>query len=251
MTRMFFVIKNNIDKSGSHVSAEIVSHASSAEKILENTVTEFVAYEGGREMAENIKIIDIHELTQVAEPLIDTILLYRVTSIPNQIHVYRRGSREVPGYVFGPTIVSEFTRIKIFELVKYTTEVKIQQSPVIQETVDETIHDIPFVKETKLQPAKEEIQQVISSVEETIEIITKSIQVEILPTIVEEPQVISPIEETIEIIKPIQVEILPTIVAEQIETVCKNSEILKLRPMNLLQSLESSAKFLRMKEKND
>lgn len=251
---MFFVIKNNIDKNGNYVSAEIVAHStdvvSPSGSILENAAMTFIAYEGGRGMLENIKIIDVHSLNQVAEPLIDTMLLYRVTSEPNKIHVYRRVSKEVPGYVFGQTIVPEFTRIKVFELVEYSIDIQTPQQEVSNTEIISPIENVD-IKSVQVETYENvDIKPTQVEIHENIDI--KPIQVKIHPAIV-----IEQIEthENIDI-KPIQVEMHPAIIAEQIKTVCKNSEMLKQRPIDLLApdllaSLESSPKFLKMKEKND
>uniref|UniRef100_A0A6C0C746 Uncharacterized protein n=1 Tax=viral metagenome TaxID=1070528 RepID=A0A6C0C746_9ZZZZ len=220
---MFFVVKNNIDKNGGYVSGEIVAHASDVapENMLENAVLAFVAYTKGQEMIENMKIIDAHSLNQVAEPLVDTILLYRIISEPNQIHVYQRISRQVPGYVFGQSIVPEFTRIKIFELVKYAAEVELPietKTPTVETLDIEVLIDEESAQTDEIKPIQVLIDEESAQADE---------------------------------IKPIQVEMHPSIIVEQIESVCKNSDILKLRPMDLMASLESSPKFLRMKEKND
>jgi len=217
---MFFVIKNNIDKNGSYVSCEMVAHSTDAEKILENAVMSFVAFEGGQKMLENVKIIDVHSLNQVAEPLIDTILLYRVIAEPNQVHVYQRISRQVPGYVFGQSIVPEFTRIKIFELVKYGGEIadELPVPPV-------TITDVSIENEPQMSIP-------------TIIIETMSVDMHLASIADLSTQIM-------------QVEMHPAIIIEQVESVCKNQEELGSILMDLLTSLESSPKFLSMKEKNN
>lgn len=120
---MYYIIKNNIDKRGCLISGEIVDHIStsivSAKKKLEQVVISFVTDECGKKMSENIKIIDVHSLDQVAEPLVDCMLLYRVDTDPNQIHVYHRVTKQVSGFIYGQTIASDFTRVRMFELVEY------------------------------------------------------------------------------------------------------------------------------------
>ena len=148
---MYFIIKNNIDKNGCFISGEIVDYVSSetvpeitiAKKKLENTVILLVADECGKKMSENIKIIDVHSLDQVAEPLIDCMLLYRINDNPNQIHVYHRITKQVSGYVYGQTTASEFTRINIFELIMYNGFVIPESNTVISKP---TIVDIEMVQ---------------------------------------------------------------------------------------------------------
>lgn len=117
---MYFVIKNNIDKNGHYNSGEIMEHTSSgitvALNLLEQNAIKFVKDECGKQNAD--KIINIHSLDQVAEPLVDGMLLYRVDNNHN-IHVYQRISKPISGYVYGKSVIAEFNRIVIFELIDY------------------------------------------------------------------------------------------------------------------------------------
>lgn len=118
MLEMQFVIKNNIDKRGAFVGNEIVAHAATDNAdILNNIAVAFAKSHGGNE-----SIIDVHSLDQIAEPLTDTMLLYRIMDAPNQIHAYQRISEQVSGYIYGQSTVTEFIKINVFELVKYDIE---------------------------------------------------------------------------------------------------------------------------------
>jgi len=129
---MYFVIKNNIDKKGYFVSGEFVegvqkNSIEDALSLLKKSVIDFVRHECGKPAADNMKIIDIHSFDQVAEPIIDGMLLYRLDTNPNQIHVYKRVTTEVPaGYVFGKSVVSEFNKINIFELIECSKGITIK-----------------------------------------------------------------------------------------------------------------------------
>lgn len=118
MLEMQFVIKNNIDKRGTFVSNEIVAHAAADNaNVLDDVVVAFAKSRGGKDM-----IIDVYSLDQIVEPLTDTILLYRVMDVPNQVHVYQRISEQVSGYIYGQSTVTEFIKINVFELAKYDIE---------------------------------------------------------------------------------------------------------------------------------
>ncbi|MEM3061954.1 MAG: hypothetical protein QW303_00210, partial [Nitrososphaerota archaeon] len=73
----------------------------------------------GKQISDESKIIDIHHFGQVNEPLIDTMLIYRLKTDPQTLHVYQRKSKEVPGILYGRTTVVEFRRVQVFALVKY------------------------------------------------------------------------------------------------------------------------------------
>jgi len=120
---MHFIIKNNIDLDGSFQSNEIVGHTTtgiaSAQSQLLSSIRTYVTELAGKEMANSLKIIDIHSFSQVSEPIIDTLLLYRLETDPHSIHVYQRKSSIMPGNLWGEKIKIDFNKIKIFTLVEY------------------------------------------------------------------------------------------------------------------------------------
>lgn len=147
MLVMQFVIKNNIDKRGAYVSNEIVAHsATDNTNVLDNAVVAFARSHGGNDV-----VIDVHSLDQIVEPLTDTMLLYRVIDVPNQIHVYQRISEQVSGYIYGQSTVTEFIKINVFELAKYDIE-KINIANIETE-----------IAQLELEIAEIEIQQAVQN----------------------------------------------------------------------------------------
>lgn len=120
---MHFVIKNNIGKEGQYLSGEIVGHVSGkiahATNLLDKLVIDYVKEECGKQASENCKIIDVHSLDQVAEPSVDGIRLYRIDTEPTRIHVYQRISKQVEGRLYGHSVLTEFHKNKIFEVLSY------------------------------------------------------------------------------------------------------------------------------------
>lgn len=122
---MYFVIRNEIDPSGKYISSEIVNHVSLSSSdsdgtdILMESIKSFVSVLSGSEEADSLKIINIDSLDTVSEPLIDSVIAYRINSDPNNIHIYRRKTHIIQGRLYGQTVVPEFKKIKIFSLVKY------------------------------------------------------------------------------------------------------------------------------------
>ena len=123
---MYFIKKITIDELSLYRSSEIVDHTnktiSTAILLLEKSVQTFVKEEYGRITGEKIKIIDIHSISQVNEPLIDTILLYRLEGNPHRIMVYQKKTviEKVKGW-WGEndTPIYHFRLIHYFELEEY------------------------------------------------------------------------------------------------------------------------------------
>lgn len=168
---MHFVLKTNIDtNSGSFISNEIVGHVSSgiaaAQAQLINCIKTFVTELAGKDMANSLKVIDIHSMDQVSEPIIDTLLLYRLESDPHTIHVYQRKSSVVSGSLWGEKIKVDFNKIKIFSLVEYD-KVSPPPPPPSRSQSERTLtisHKSPIPTETKhktaeidLSPSKDDL----------------------------------------------------------------------------------------------
>ena len=121
---MYFIIKINIDDKGLFVSSDMVSHTNagiiSAQQLLLKETKAYVAELAGIVVADGIKIIDIHSFNQVNEPIIDSVLVYRLELDPHRLHIYQRQSKITSGLIYGKAITTEFRKIKIFELVEYT-----------------------------------------------------------------------------------------------------------------------------------
>ena len=91
---MYFVKKITFGENSSYQSSAIIDHTCKSREIalflLEESVKSFVKDECGRGIAEQIKILNIDNITQINEPLIDSMLLYRVKDDPDRILVYQK-----------------------------------------------------------------------------------------------------------------------------------------------------------------
>lgn len=123
---MYIIKKISVDDK-LYLSSQIICHTqskiSSAIELFEKTAREFVGQEFGRDAYEKSKIIDIHNLDQIAEPLIDGMLLYRLYENPNCIYVYQRKTiiTKQSNWTWGTTdiITSQFKRTHLFEMEEY------------------------------------------------------------------------------------------------------------------------------------
>lgn len=124
---MYFIKKIVLDDKQNYRSSEIMDHTSktigAALILLENTARTFVREECGREAAEKVKILDIHKMEQVSEPLVDCMLLYRLAEDPHRIHVYQRKTDISKAKTWGGSeydvATVKFRRMYIIELEKY------------------------------------------------------------------------------------------------------------------------------------
>ena len=106
-----------------YVSSKTVEGAKTiapAMNLAAELVRTFVATEAGREAGEAMKVIDLHDLKQVNEPKLDSILVYRLESNPQIWYIYRKRTDVVktPGAIWGATekYVSTFRMTHIFEV---------------------------------------------------------------------------------------------------------------------------------------
>jgi hypothetical protein len=138
---MYFIIKINVDPNGSYMSSEIVSHAggtiTSAQNVLLTAVKSYVGEIWGVETANAIKVIDIHSFDQVSEPIIDSVLLYRLDVDPHHIHIYQRKSLVIPGRFYGQIAAADFRKIRIFSLVEYNKMSNIPPPPMPKNSTQE------------------------------------------------------------------------------------------------------------------
>jgi hypothetical protein len=120
---MHFVIKININDKELFTSSELISHTTGglvkAQNLLLTEAKAYISELSGTACANEIKIIDIHSFDQVSEPILDSVLLYRLDIDPCRLHIYQKKSKIIPGRVYGQSIMSEFRKVKIFELVEY------------------------------------------------------------------------------------------------------------------------------------
>lgn len=143
---MYFIKKITIDATLRYQSSMIVDHTnkkiSTAILLLENSVRSFVKDECGREAGEKIKIIDIHNIDQVNEPPLDSVLLYRLTENPHRVIVYQKKTtiNKVKGWAWGEsdTVVTSFRQTHLFELEEYVNlNCNVPSNPNIQIQVHE------------------------------------------------------------------------------------------------------------------
>jgi hypothetical protein len=99
----------------------------------------YVSDECGNQISHKMEIIDVHTVYQIDEPLIDTMIIYRIGSDSNRLHVYQRKTKIAPGFIYGYSSYSEFKRVAIFEI-----EESMEQS-FVQHTIAKASYKSPAV----------------------------------------------------------------------------------------------------------
>lgn len=154
---MHFIIKTVVDEKQQQVSLEIITHAnriSAAILLLEQSARAFIKEERGKQESENAKIIDIHNFSQVHEPIIDTMLIYRLSADSHSLHIYQRKSSVVPaGWIYNQTIASDFRRVVIFSIIMYDALNTINAPP-----------PLPSVELIEIGPAKIKVPKAMTVV---------------------------------------------------------------------------------------
>ena len=138
MRSMYFVSRININKNGSFGSMEIVDHAkyiSEAKNLLILITKQHLEKEYGSLIISTTKILDIQSFTQVVEPIIDSVLIYRLETDPHSLHIYQRKSIIVPGRVYGQSVTSEFRKSMIFGVNEYTKTISESNTSDKNETL--------------------------------------------------------------------------------------------------------------------
>jgi len=120
---MYYVIKEKIDEKGNKLVPEICESASYIAEALFLFINK-CKYDIKNEWGANndIKVIDINDLSQVVEPLIDSVLVYRIVNHPHTLYVYQRKTRVVKGLVWGETTNTEFKQTYVYHLVEYSKD---------------------------------------------------------------------------------------------------------------------------------
>ncbi|XWV25871.1 hypothetical protein QJ857_gp1210 [Tupanvirus soda lake] len=120
---MYFIKKITLKEGKEYESSQIVGHTKNkiagALILLENVARDFVREEYGAKAYEQSKILDIHKIEQVCEPIVDGMLLYRLNDDPHRIHVYQRRTEVIDqnGWFSSAKIpVPQFKRTHIIEL---------------------------------------------------------------------------------------------------------------------------------------
>lgn len=120
---MYIVIKELVDEKGFKGRPEIVDGTvgtiKEASTLFLHVVKKYIKNECGTEIADESKIIDIKTFEQICEPLIDTILIYRLENDHSTLYLYRRKTKIIPGTIWGQTTISEFRLIQVYTLLEF------------------------------------------------------------------------------------------------------------------------------------
>ncbi|XWV24634.1 hypothetical protein QJ856_gp1150 [Tupanvirus deep ocean] len=150
---MYFIKKITLKDGKEYVSSQIVGHTKNkiagALVLLDSVAREFVKEEYGAKAYEQSKILDIHKIEQVCEPIVDGMLLYRLNDDPHRVHVYQRRTEVIDqnGWFSSAKIpVPQFKRTHIIELEQC-------ESVSISETNANIASAIPSVEMVPLGPA--------------------------------------------------------------------------------------------------
>lgn len=149
------VLKDNKEYLSSKIVDNTNKKISVALILLENAARNFVKEEFGVKAYELSKILDIHKIDQVNEPIVDSMLLYRINDDPHRINVYQKRTEVIDqnGW-FSTTKVpqSYFKRTHIFELEEYNgfcvNDADTNVSPIV-----------PQIKMIPVGPAKIKIPE--------------------------------------------------------------------------------------------
>jgi hypothetical protein len=115
---MYIILRVFLNKLQQPETFQVVKttkkYISSAMQLLKEaayeTVTELCGIETPRE------IITIDNFKQIIEPPIDTAVIYQLSSNPHQLHIYRRKTEILSGWIYTSTNVS-FRRVCMIVLV--------------------------------------------------------------------------------------------------------------------------------------
>jgi hypothetical protein len=155
---MYFIKRIRLNSDEQYEKSILINHTyeriKSALYLLENCVKSFVFEERGRDAMEQARIIDIHDFSQVTEPAIDSILLYRLSSDPHKIYVYQRKTSLIKrtGWLYNTVdeAISKFHRTDIFELESYE---KIKLNIDTSKNNSNNDETIPILEMVSIGPA--------------------------------------------------------------------------------------------------
>lgn len=138
-----YIIKLITLDNGTYISSKVVDYTTqtigTALSLFEKSARNFVKEQYGIKAYETSSVIDIHSLDQVSEPIIDSVLLYRLTSDPHTIHVYQRQTviTEESGWFSTVEIVrNTFSKTHLFELEEHSCDIEENIERSIPPTVD-------------------------------------------------------------------------------------------------------------------
>jgi hypothetical protein len=126
---MYFIkeitVKDDIYQSSKIVEISESKKLSELFKLMTNCALSYVKYSKGETAALNCQIIEATDESQIVKPLTDCIVLYKFANDSSyKIYAYENIIRINPGYIFGSSTETIFTRTKIFEYEEYINEKK-------------------------------------------------------------------------------------------------------------------------------
>lgn len=120
---MYFIKKITVDDKDKYLSSTIVEYTfktiANALMLIEEHIRNYIVSKCGVEAGEKFAIIDIHNFSQINEPSVNSIIVYRLSADPHRFHLYERSTKTIPGTIYGYSIISEFSKIAIFELEEF------------------------------------------------------------------------------------------------------------------------------------
>jgi len=203
---MYFIKKITVNRE-KYESSEIIEHTiktiSVALSLLEQSAKNYVKEECGKQIGTDVKIIDIHNFNQINEPIVDSMLVYRLGTDPHRLHIYQRKTKIVPGTIYGQSLIPEFHKIQIFELEEYRKLNLLDSTTLVSSS-------IPQVEMVAIGPAKVKIPKnmTVSPMSDLIDELKKSLRFQARFIAVNN----SVLTEPIEITETVIITELPTIV---------------------------------------
>lgn len=120
---LYLIHKADVDEKGTQQLSTVIDHSFTISLVMKQTeqhARNLISKTCGESTAVECKVIDILKPEQVNEPLIDTMLIYRITSDPHHLHVWRRTTKIVPGKLWSFTTETKFIKVAIFYFQEYT-----------------------------------------------------------------------------------------------------------------------------------
>jgi len=151
---MYYVKKIVVDEAQCYTSSRIIDVASGTHEmgleLLESRVKSFVKKQYGKS-ADNMDIIDIHNLEQINIPLVDCVLAYRLAEDKSRIRIYQKKTTvtQSKGIIWTTDVTSSTFRLThFFELERSKPRCILKQDRtncLAQKKID-TVENIDMVK---------------------------------------------------------------------------------------------------------
>jgi len=120
---MYIIKLITLKDNKEYISSKVVEctdkKISAALILLDNVARNFVKKKFGENAYEQSKVLDIHKIDQICEPLVDGMLLYRLNDDPHRIHIYQKITEVIDqnGWFSTSKVPqSQFKKTHIFEL---------------------------------------------------------------------------------------------------------------------------------------